>query len=199
MTIETMKQALEALEAMQSYAAAERKGLRICDEAIEALRAAIEQAEQEPVYVRDEATGYMYTVLSQPKQEPVAWMVVNGEGKIEQTSHYMPECERWLKYDATRRLVPLYTVPPQREWQNAALRIGEELSSVGPDGYYAMSSSEWLDWALAQNPKGKTSLPQREWIGLTDEEISAVDWKQNETLHDFAHAIEAKLKEKNNG
>jgi hypothetical protein len=42
-----------------------------------------------------------------------------------------------------------------------------------------------------------TASPQREWKGLTDEEISAVDWKQNETLHDFARAIEAKLKEKN--
>ena len=39
--------------------------------------------------------------------------------------------------------------------------------------------------------------PKKEWRVLTDEEISAVDWKQNETLHDFARAIEAKLKEKN--
>ena len=35
------------------------------------------------------------------------------------------------------------------------------------------------------------------WVGLTDDEISAIDWKSNETLHDFAKAIEAKLKEKN--
>lgn len=33
-----LRQALEALEAMQSYAAAEKKGLRICDETITALR-----------------------------------------------------------------------------------------------------------------------------------------------------------------
>ena len=38
---------------------------------------------------------------------------------------------------------------------------------------------------------------KRAWVGLTDEEISAVDWKSNETLHDFAQAIEAKLREKN--
>lgn len=37
------------------------------------------------------------------------------------------------------------------------------------------------------------------WVGLTDEEISAIDWKSNETLHDFARAVEAKLKEKNSG
>ncbi|CAB5222669.1 hypothetical protein UFOVP372_23 [uncultured Caudovirales phage] len=41
MSKEALKLALEALEAMQSYAAAERKGLRICDEAITALREAL--------------------------------------------------------------------------------------------------------------------------------------------------------------
>jgi hypothetical protein len=35
---EAMAMALEALEAMQMYAEAERKGLRICDEAITALK-----------------------------------------------------------------------------------------------------------------------------------------------------------------
>jgi hypothetical protein len=42
---EVMRLALEALEAMQAYAAAERKGLRICDEAITALRAALGEKE----------------------------------------------------------------------------------------------------------------------------------------------------------
>lgn len=42
-----------------------------------------------------------------------------------------------------------------------------------------------------------TAPPKREWVGLTDEEISTIDWKHNETLHDYARAIEAKLKEKN--
>jgi hypothetical protein len=46
----TVEQALKALEAMQSYAAAERKGLRICDEAITALKAALAEPVQEPVY-----------------------------------------------------------------------------------------------------------------------------------------------------
>ena len=45
---ELMQQALEALEAMQSYAVAERKGLRICDEAIASLRERLAQPEQEP-------------------------------------------------------------------------------------------------------------------------------------------------------
>jgi hypothetical protein len=40
---EAAQQALEALEAMQSYATAERKGLRICDESITSLKTALEQ------------------------------------------------------------------------------------------------------------------------------------------------------------
>ena len=44
-----VEHALEALEAMQSYAAAERKGLRICDEAIPALRAALAQEQPNPL------------------------------------------------------------------------------------------------------------------------------------------------------
>jgi len=50
-----------------------------------------------------------------------------------------------------------------------------------------------------------TAPPKREWVGLTDEEKSDLwcestgrDWV-NEDTHVFADAIEAKLKEKNNG
>lgn len=33
-------------------------------------------------------------------------------------------------------------------WKNAAIRLGEELSSVGPDGYYDMTAEQWLSWAM---------------------------------------------------
>ena len=42
-----------------------------------------------------------------------------------------------------------------------------------------------------------SSKPPKQWVGLTDEEISAVDWKPNETLHDYARHIELKLRGKN--
>jgi len=38
---------------------------------------------------------------------------------------------------------------------------------------------------------------KREWVGLTDEEISRIDWWGHETLDQYARKIEAKLKEKN--
>jgi hypothetical protein len=48
-----------------------------------------------------------------------------------------------------------------------------------------------------------TAPPQREWVGLTDQEINSVcykrDWTAPWTDTTFARAIEAKLKEKNHG
>ncbi len=86
-------------------------------------------------------------------------------------------------------------------WRDAAIRLGEELSSVGPNGYYDMDAKEWLDWTMEQNPRGKHSLPQRTWVGLTDDEIVLIVAEcaashQHTDIH-FARAIEAKLKEKN--
>lgn len=34
-------------------------------------------------------------------------------------------------------------------WRNAAIRVGEDLCSVGPFGYYDMTAQQWLDWALS--------------------------------------------------
>ena len=60
--------------------------------------------------------------------------------------------------------------------------------------YHKNRAARWRAEAYAQAGHDIIELP---WIGLTDEEISEVDWKSNETLHEFARAIEAKLKEKN--
>ena len=62
------------------------------------------------------------------------------------------------------------------------------------------------EWSYGFNavriyPPQKTAPPQRQWVGLTDEEVEkiyrAVDG--NEFPLDFYKEIEAKLKEKNNG
>ena len=41
-----------------------------------------------------------------------------------------------------------YRAPPRVTWRNAAMRLGEELASVGPDRYYDMTPEQWLEWAL---------------------------------------------------
>jgi hypothetical protein len=37
---------------------------------------------------------------------------------------------------------------PVMDWQEAALRLGEELAGVGPDGYYGFTPAQWFKWAL---------------------------------------------------
>ena len=102
------------------------------------------------------------------------------------------------------------------QWHKAAIRLGEELSSVGPVGYYEMDASEWLDWAMANvksqiefapvkmvayNCKcGRTMkfesehgviAPQRTWVKLTDEDMNkALDYWSDDSRSAYggAHA-----------
>jgi hypothetical protein len=48
-------------------------------------------------------------------------------------------------------------------WRDAAIRLGEELSSVGPNGYYDMDAKEWLDWTMEQIKTKRYALHWRRW------------------------------------
>ena len=75
-----------------------------------------------------------------------------------------------------------------------------------PVAWTTMPEAE--DWCFVsgnKDPNGKlegkwfplyTAPPQRPWVGLTDEEVNAIP---DGEYMDFYKAIEAKLKEKNNG
>ena len=80
------------------------------------------------------------------------------------------------------------------QWHKAAIRLGEELASVGPVGYYEMDAKEWLDWAMS-------TVQTRTWVGLTEEDLKllSAEWRivYGAWMDDFARDIEAKLKEKN--
>jgi hypothetical protein len=83
-------------------------------------------------------------------------------------------------------------------WRNAAIRLGEELSSVGPDGYYDMDAKEWFDWAMKQKPRGEHSLPQRTWVGMTDEDfLEACQIAERGNYLVAFQRIQAKLRSKN--
>ena len=95
---------------------------------------------------------------------------------------------------------------PEQEpvaWRNAAIRVGEDLCSVGPFGYYDMTAEQWLDWALSVVTV-HAPPPQRTWVGLSDEEIDKIyeahhnQYGECESVNfGYERAIEAKLKEKN--
>ena len=67
----------------------------------------------------------------------------------------------------------------------------------------AFDSIEQLSKIAQDLVRRKTELAQHTWVGLTDEEIDVIDeatWDEDHKswgIHDFARAIEAKLKEKN--
>jgi len=46
-----------------------------------------------------------------------------------------------------------------QQWRDAALRLGEELATVGPDHYYDFTPTQWLDWTLENviRPKIETA------------------------------------------
>jgi len=79
-------------------------------------------------------------------------------------------------------------------WRNAAIRLGEDLCSVGPFRYYDMTAEQWLDWALSVVTV-HAPPPQRTWVGLTDK-----DWNRSKHNYDFQKGVdwaESILKEKN--
>ena len=166
MSVEAMKQALEALVGYELVYGSDEKDR----EAITSLRQAIEAAE---------------------KQEPVAWMIwlygLAGLFEHKQLAE-LEFSRRNEEYpNKERKLVPLYTQPQQQPVNLVAYncKCGRTMKFESVNGIVA---------------------PQREWIGLTDEEmqecIKTADYNQGQYKRTpyWAHlstAIEAKLKEKN--
>ena len=82
-------------------------------------------------------------------------------------------------------------------WRNAAIRVGEDLCSVGPFGYYDMTAQQWLDWALSvvtvhAPPPQRKPLTNGEiytaYITATNQTLRATDER---LAFAFARAIEA--------
>ena len=203
---EIMQQALDALEVLNGAKTVDGIFIYTTDE-IFALRQALAQPEQDKLLVdliqeqRAEIDRLRHA-LAQPEQEEPLPLVdigvdVTPEGTHVVACYNRPDAVQEMFYSQFHPL----TKPEQEPdaWRNAAVRLGEDLYSVGPDGYYNMTAKQWLDWALgvvnAAPPKPKqesistnehlcamlrqvhdvlacTALPmKRKWVGLTDDEI----------------------------
>ena len=163
--------------------------------ALDALENHTEIKHPQQIHYRDAAITAIKEALAQPTQELDACCAECGKKKSDGWALYCVECIDEMN---------TATAKPAQEpvaWRNAAIRLGEELSSVGPDGYYDMTAKQWLDWAMEQEPQGKNSLaqpPQRPWVGLTDEEIVKIISSNNSTgLWQIAIQIESALRSKN--
>ncbi len=113
------------------------------------------------------------------KREPLYWSVADGWVYDDDTS------QKRVDEKAKREQEPVAWITNGGKgelWWHRSSKFDEEGNLIGP------------------NPDDiplYTAPPKREWVGLTGEEISAVDWKPNETLHDYARHIELKLRGKN--
>ena len=95
-------------------------------------------------------------------------------------------------------------------WHVAANLIKAELvhaSDMSEKHVHKTSKNEHEDWYgkwqwRCGYERGWDKAMEREWVGLTDEEIANIanECRWSDKYHlDFTRAIEAKLKEKNNG
>jgi hypothetical protein len=103
-------------------------------------------------------------------------------------SHHKAMLLAMTKVAAQARSAP--TVQEPVAWRNAALRVGEDLCSVGPFGYYDMTAEQWLDWALSvvtvHAPPTAQPAP-----------VQSLTWlKTIETPGGFGKFVEAKPNEK---
>ena len=65
-----------------------------------------------PISHTDKAIEVLRQALAQPEQEPVAWMVLTQDDK----KLMLWGQEKPPIFDAPVKLIPLYTAPPRKEW-----------------------------------------------------------------------------------
>jgi hypothetical protein len=187
MTIEAMKQALEALEGLVDLAHEAGFPCDKAEDAITSLRQAIEHAE---------------------KQEPIAFVTGTYGGRFT-VKPLNPAMVLSLN-------MALYTTPQPQQAEKQEQTRSQKLRDAGftrrPKGWErdAEQAEKQLCVACEGNPQGEnipcavcgaTPQPQREWVGLTEEDINEVLGSdihdEPSGLLDFVRAIEAKLRSKN--
>ena len=130
------------------------------------------------------------------EQEPVAWMTINAYGEEDDIHYENPEghlLEGWT-------YKPLYTHPPNVQSENKPLEYWNAVEGwVKLDEVREHFDSVSCGTIYKNGGEGRVPLytQQRPWVGLTDED--ELDWEEGDNLKDLVKAIEAKLKEKNNG
>lgn len=137
---------------------------------------------------RERALWEMARLGQEMEQEPVAWA---DKYDIEREGHdfYVN------RQQPARDGVPLYTAPQQREAEKK--EIEPDKDCVENDGCPTEKSVLQRFWREHQQAE------KREWVGLTDKEYEAMAEQHVTNCYfdtlSYAKAIEARLKEKNNG
>jgi hypothetical protein len=212
-----MKQALRALEDYRKHTAGVMIPQTRCqgDEAINALRQAIEQAEkQEPVAWYGDADGF--PVYAAPVHaRPVVHAVQCTYPQCQATNGCVGACSKTAPVHASdisakrvdetakgkhwwamQKMVEenerlgLYNEPVAWIWEKELVYM----SAVAGQGITEWKANLGLKPQAGDVPL-YTAPPKREWVGLTDEEIEAIYDQENHA--DVVLLTQAKLKEKN--
>lgn len=84
----------------------------------------------------------------------------------------------------------------QETWEGAAKRLGEDLASVGPHGYYDMTPNEWLSWSLEavlkKTPNAQAGDEKMYYVAVDREKLDAAwarIWDDSDSLNDTAYAV----------
>jgi hypothetical protein len=134
-----------------------------------------------------------HDACKKPEQEPVAW--IQKDMECDDFDSDSVTCEKPARAADGWEWIPLYTTPPQpaQEPVGEVSRHGRDSRGRQWHNIYWYDS----DVDVPHGTKLYTTPAQRPWVGLTDDEIQELR-KNFATLPAIA-AIEAKLKEKNNG
>ena len=142
-----------------------------------------------------ELFGYVTPPAAQPEQEPVAWVYPEG---LEALKAGKP----WTAYGK------------RQEPNNTALYLSPQ-PDIAPYAWVTFTPYGDEDDVWYENPEGQlsegwtykplydTTPPQRQWVGLTDEDVnresSVIDARLKLAFHSGMYVAQKILKEKNNG
>jgi len=132
--------------------------------------------------------------LAQPAQEPVAWGVFEGNLHDMFFSRKEAEYMAYLK-GSPAEVRPLYTTPPAVQPAQEPVAWSTDIEFDDDTEIVPPEEKGRLGTAGMTIPL-YTASQQRQWVGLTDEELSELS-ASGLALWALWRAIEAKLKEKN--
>ena len=195
MSIEVMKQALEAMEyadaCLKKQLTTKTKHEYAQDllmDAGVALRQAIAEAEKQQIEsaVRKSIDEFGHKRFFEAMVERNSDMP-----KIGCVNHDCDKCQA-IKQAEKQELVALKN---GECWPEYVMEEWDYWRKQIADGDKGSAPRDWFE-ELAEL-KLVTAQPQREWVGLTDDELIQCTPNWIGTLEDVARAVEAKLKEKN--
>jgi hypothetical protein len=94
--------------------------------------------------------------------------------------------------------------PEENEWKLVALKLGENLSDNGPDGYYGFSADEWFEWVIDECLTNEVKrLQRKEWNAVRESvkwceenpDKDPLDWLKPQTPEETEQGLKEAFRE----